>query len=242
MIEKKIHIFWFGGSQKNKFIRNLNSKLKKLESMGYEIFEWTEKNYDVNKNSFTSFCYDNKKWAHLSDYARLDILYQYGGIYLDQDVEVIKSFDELLYNNLFIGYMFDCNLGTAVIGCNKKNSHIKKILEIYENYEISTTSPNNDLFTKYFISNISGFKLDGKKFKSNDMLILPKYFFEQPSFNLKYNFTIHHFDKSWRNKSKAKIILQYCAKNILGLYLYRRLMCFKALKNSPFYEEWKKNQ
>lgn len=242
MIEKKIHIFWFGGSQKSDFIKNLNSKLKKLESIGYEVFEWTENNYDVYKNPFTSFCYDNKKWAHLSDYARLDILYQHGGIYLDQDVEVLKKFDELLCYNLFIGYMFDCNLGTAVIGSNKNNIHIKKIIEIYENQEISISAPNNDLFTKYFINNIDGFKLNGKIFKENEILILPKYYFEQPSFNRKYNFTIHHFDNSWRNKSKLKIFLQKIFRNIIGLYFYRKLMCYKALRISPFYNEWRKNQ
>ncbi|WP_313483084.1 glycosyltransferase family 32 protein [Acinetobacter variabilis] len=242
MIDKKIHIFWFGGSEKSEFIKGLNSKLIELESNGYQIFEWTEKNYDVYKNHFTSFCYENKKWAHLSDYARLDILYQYGGIYLDQDVEVLKKFDEILSCNLFVGYMFDCNLGTAVIGANKHNIHIKKIMEIYENQEISTSSPNNDLFTKYFINNIDGFKLNGKLFKSMQVLILPKHYFEQPSFNNKYNFTIHHFDNSWRNKSKFKILLQRIFRNIVGLYLYRKLMCYKALKISPFYKEWKRNQ
>ncbi|WP_179990406.1 MULTISPECIES: glycosyltransferase family 32 protein [unclassified Acinetobacter] len=242
MIEKKIHIFWFGKSKKTEFIKILNTNLKKLESYGYQIFEWNEDNYDVYKNSYTSYCYENKKWAHLSDYARLDILYQYGGIYLDQDVEVLKKFDELLSYNIFMGYMFDCNLGTAVIGANKRNIHIKKIMEIYENKEISTSSPNNDLFTKYFINNVDGFKLNGKEFRIDEILILPKYYFEQPSFNRKYNFTIHHFDNSWRNKSKLKIFLQKSFRKFVGLYLYRKLMCYKALRISPFYKEWKKNQ
>ncbi|WP_151814384.1 glycosyltransferase family 32 protein [Acinetobacter ursingii] len=242
MIPKIIHLFWFGNGKKSKLIVDLNDKLKILEHAGYEVIEWTEENYDVYKNDFTTFCYNNRKWAHLSDYARLDVLFNYGGIYLDQDVEVIKSFDNLLNYSLFIGFMFECNLGTAVIGAEKGNDHIKNILKIYKTKEISVNAPNNDLFTTYFINSVSGFKLNGKEQLIEGIKIYEKNVFEQPSFLNKKNYTIHHFDNSWKNKSNLKRKTQKFIRSFIGLYLYRYLMCRKSLKISPFYKEWKKYQ
>ena len=240
MIPKTIHIFWFGGSNKSEFLRKLNHKLSLLKDSDYRIIEWSEENYNVYKNDFTKYCYDNKKWAHLSDYARLDILFNYGGVYLDQDVEVIKNFDTLLDLDMFIGFMFDCNLGTAVIGSEKGNKHINNILDLYSTLNISVDSPNNDLFTKYFIERVDGFKLNGKEQLVDNVKIFPKKVFEQPSFLKKKNYTIHHFDNSWRHKSKIKSKIQKVIINIIGLYIYRYLMCKKSLKISPFYNEWKK--
>ncbi|WP_288397481.1 glycosyltransferase [uncultured Acinetobacter sp.] len=242
MIPKVIHLFWFGGSQKSNLILSLNKKLKLLENDGYQIIEWSESNYNVYEHEFTKKCYEEKKWAHLSDYARLDILLKYGGIYLDQDIEVIKSFNDLLDYKLFIGFMFECNLGTAVIGSEKDNKHITRILKKYDQGNISTTSPNNDLFTKYFLTDVLEFKLNGREQYVDDVKIFPKNYFEQPSLFNKLNYTIHHFDNSWRKKSKYKITYQFFLKKIIGLYLYRFFMCRKALKISPFYKEWKKYQ
>lgn len=242
MIAKHIHIFWFGKSEKSDNIKKFNSTLDILKKSGYKIFEWTEDNYDIYKNDFTTFCYNNKKWAHLSDYARLDILFNHGGIYLDQDIEVVRNFDNLLKLNMFIGFMFDCNLGTAVIGSQKKNEHVKNILDLYDTLNISVDSPNNDLFTQYFIDKVDGFKLNGKEQMVDGIKVFPKEIFEQPSFFKKKNYTIHHFENSWREKSKFKRNFQKIVKTIIGLYFYRILMCRKSLKISPFYQEWKKYQ
>lgn len=70
----------------------------------YEIIEWNEDNFDVNMNGYTKICYEEKKYAFLSDYARLLIVAQNGGLYFDTDVELIKSPDELLNNDAFFGY------------------------------------------------------------------------------------------------------------------------------------------
>jgi mannosyltransferase OCH1-like enzyme len=94
-IPKKIHYCWFGGKELP------DSAKKCIESWktyfpDYEIKEWNESNYDVNKTIFTKEAYQIGKYAFVSDYARFDILYNYGGIYFDTDVEVIKPFADIL--------------------------------------------------------------------------------------------------------------------------------------------------
>lgn len=105
-IPKKIHYCWFGRNPLPK------SALKCIESWkkyfpDYEIIQWNEDNYDVNKIKYTREAYQAKKYAFVSDYARFDILYHEGGVYFDTDVEVIKSFDDILANGAFMGCEID---------------------------------------------------------------------------------------------------------------------------------------
>lgn len=105
-IPKKIHYCWFGRNPLPK------SALKCIQSWkkyfpDYEIIQWNEDNYDVNKIKYTREAYQAKKYAFVSDYARFDILYHEGGVYFDTDVEVIKSFDDILANGAFMGCEID---------------------------------------------------------------------------------------------------------------------------------------
>ncbi len=95
MIPKKIHYCWFGRGEKSKKIKKCIESWRKY-CPDYEIVEWNEDNFDVYQNAYTKYCYDNKKYAFLSDYARLLIVYFEGGIYYDTDVEVIKPINDLL--------------------------------------------------------------------------------------------------------------------------------------------------
>lgn len=103
MITKKIHYCWFGMSEKPKLAQKCIASWKKY-CPDYEIIEWNENNFDVNMNGYTRMCYEQKKYAFLTDYARLVILEEYGGIYFDTDVEVIRSFDDLLDCTAFFGF------------------------------------------------------------------------------------------------------------------------------------------
>ena len=87
MIPKKIHYVWFG-NEKNKLMKRCIDSWKKLN---YEVYEWNEKTYDINKNDFVKEAYKKQNWAFLSDYIRLDVLYNLGGIYIDTDVLLIKK-------------------------------------------------------------------------------------------------------------------------------------------------------
>lgn len=106
MIPKMIHYCWFGGKPLPKSALKCIDSWKKFFP-DYEIKEWNESNYDVRKISYTAEAYDAKKYAFVSDYARFDILNQYGGVYFDTDVEVIKSFDDILVNGSFMGCEID---------------------------------------------------------------------------------------------------------------------------------------
>lgn len=101
-IPKVIHYCWFGGKE----IPDQNKKwMESWEKYcpDYEIIEWNESNYDISKNRYMYEAYQAGKWGFVPDYARLDIIYHYGGIYLDTDVEVIQNLDELLYQDAFAG-------------------------------------------------------------------------------------------------------------------------------------------
>lgn len=98
---KAIHYTWFGGREKSELQK------KCIESWhiccpDFEIQEWNEGNYDIHKNQYMEQAYENHKWAYVSDYARLDILHQHGGIYLDTDVELFGSLSPLLNTRAFI--------------------------------------------------------------------------------------------------------------------------------------------
>ena len=102
MIPKKIHYCWIGGNPLPELAIKCIESWKKY-CPDYEIIEWNEKNYDFRKNQFMREAYDEKKWGFVPDYARLDIIYEHGGIYLDTDVEIIKPLDSLLKEQGFAG-------------------------------------------------------------------------------------------------------------------------------------------
>ncbi|RKW32245.1 MAG: glycosyl transferase, partial [Lachnoanaerobaculum sp.] len=103
MIPKVIHYCWFGGKPLPKIARKCIQSWKRF-CPDYEIVEWNEKNYDIHKNSYMEEAYLQKKWGFVPDFARLDIIYQNGGIYLDTDVELIRPLDELLYHRAYMGF------------------------------------------------------------------------------------------------------------------------------------------
>ena len=102
-IPRMIHYCWFGNGEKPKFICDCINTWKAVLN-DYEIVEWNESNFDVNSNIFVKQAYESGKYAFVSDYARFWILYNYGGLYFDTDVEVIKSFDEILSKGPYMGF------------------------------------------------------------------------------------------------------------------------------------------
>ena len=106
MIPKKIHYCWFGRNDKPKLAEKCIASWRKY-CPDYEIIEWNEDNFDVNMNGYTRMCYEQKKYAFLSDYVRLVVVAEHGGVYFDTDVEVIKAPDVLLEQDAF--YCFETN-------------------------------------------------------------------------------------------------------------------------------------
>ena len=102
MIPRRIHYCWFGGSPMPEAAVRCVESWKKY-CPDYEIIRWDESNYDVQKNAYVRRAYESKRWAFLTDYVRLDVVYRYGGIYLDTDVELIRGLDELLDCECYMG-------------------------------------------------------------------------------------------------------------------------------------------
>lgn len=108
MIPKVIHYCWFGGNPLPKSAQKCIRSWKKYFP-DYEIKEWNEQNFDVNCIRYTQEAYERKKYAFVSDYARFYILYQYGGLYFDTDVEVIKPMEDLIAKGAFMGIEKDAD-------------------------------------------------------------------------------------------------------------------------------------
>lgn len=134
-IPKKIHYIWVGGKPlPYEFEKNIES-WKKYNS-DYEIIRWDETNYDMSVNKYTMQAYESGAWGFVVNYMRLDILYKYGGIYLDTDVEAISNFDKLLNDDMFMcmgcGDRVNNGCGFGTIAGHKL---INSIMNEFENAE-----------------------------------------------------------------------------------------------------------
>ncbi|TCK27922.1 glycosyl transferase-like sugar-binding protein [Ancylobacter aquaticus] len=241
IIPKIIHTCWFGGGRKSAKMLKLE-RLRKQTLHDYEHVEWNEKNIEFARFPFLAKCHQSRHFAHLSDMVRLIKLFEIGGIYLDTDVEVVRTFTPLLSNEMFLGYMWDCNLGTAIIGARAGHPIIEGLLETYvvRPDEISTDVPNNDMMTAAFIATVEGFRLDGRAWRGKNVAVYDKTTFEHPSFLWRRNYTVHHFSASWRQERRAKAVIKgLIAQMPLGLYLYRKYICAKSIGLSPFKDLYK---
>lgn len=131
-IPKKIHCFWFSGEKKpERYQKCLDSWRRVMPD--YEIVEWDKENWDVEQTAFTKSAAEKGAWAFVSDYARLDVIWRYGGIYLDLDVQVLRRFDDLLHCGAFWAYDADGNidLGSG-FGAEKGNALVRDLLCSYD--------------------------------------------------------------------------------------------------------------
>lgn len=132
MIPKIIHYCWFG---KNPYPEEFKTYLNEWKTIcdDYQIIEWNESNFDVSCNSYVEEAYRSKKWAFVTDYVRLWAMYTYGGIYMDTDVQVLKSLDKFLINEAFSGFESSVYVPTGIMGAEKGNPIVKALLDEYDN-------------------------------------------------------------------------------------------------------------
>ena len=212
-IPKTVHYCWFGKGKKSKMVNKCMESWKKY-LLDYKIIEWNEDNFDINSNLYVRQAYEAKKYAFVTDYVRLYALYNYGGIYLDTDVEVLKSLDEFLEYDGFGGFESKEYCCTGILGCKKENMIIKEFLDSYEN---DIFLKNNNEFNE--ITNIvrfteiccnHGLKLNNKEQEINGFKIFPKTIFSPLNARdidnaLSENTcTIHYFAGSWLTKKEYK--------------------------------------
>ena len=253
MIPKIIHYCWFGGSPLPEYAINCINSWKKY-CPDYTIKEWNESNFDVNACVYIKQAYENKKWAFVSDYARFWILYNYGGIYLDTDVEIIKPIDSIVHNGAFMGYEAYCNIeflnpghehlinpGLGM-GARKGMEFYKKILDYYDSQKFIKDDGTINICT--VVERVTEqlkkeeINLDGNITIVNDITIYPEDFFCPLNYaNGKLNITdntvsIHHYETSWQSKKdKFKMSVKRRLPSKLVSFIMRLKSWFKYAKN-----------
>lgn len=180
MIPKIIHYCWFGKNKYPAIVQKCVASWHKY-CPDYEIKLWNEDNYDVKKNMYMIEAYKNKKWAFVSDFARLDIIYKEGGIYLDTDVELVRSLDDLLEEKCFVaGDGMGINTGLG-FGAEKEHPVVKEMLDLYEGKHFITAgvpdlTPCTVLNTKPFLQ--AGYDIAAKQiFRMQGAVVLPPEYF-----------------------------------------------------------------
>lgn len=220
MIPKVIHYCWFGrGPLPELGIKCIESWKKHMPD--YEIKEWNEDNFDVNMIPYTKEAYETRKFAFVSDFARFWILYKYGGVYFDTDVEVLKPFDDIIAKGPFMGAESDCIIhgkhpGIAPglgLAAEAGMPIYKKFIEYYQgihfilpngkmndtNIVIHTTSilVENGLTTDKGIQHVAGIWIYPKEYfcpKRNNVITITD-----------NTYSIHHYASSWRSPLYNKI-------------------------------------
>ncbi len=208
MIPKIIHYCWFGGNPLDDLAKKCIESWKKY-CPDYEIREWNEANFDINCCAYVKEAYENKKWAFVSDYARLHALYECGGIYMDTDVELLKPIDEFLKHNAFSGFESTQYIPTAIMGSVPKGEWIEYLLSYYFDKHFIKPDGNFDITTNVqIITRMTkekyNIRLDNTFQEIENILTLyPKeYFCPKGTFTKETDFTdktvcIHHFNGSW---------------------------------------------
>jgi hypothetical protein len=209
MIPRIIHYCWFGRKPKSGLYRRCIASWYRL-CPDYRIVEWNEDNFDCGQHPYLKWCYDHGKWAFLSDFARLLILKEHGGIYLDTDVELIKPLGTLLEYDAFLGFENETWIATGLgIGCVPDHPVADALLQPYlqmkpaedGSYKL-TSCPrlNTEALLPY------GLKQDGTRQQVCGAEILPAEYlnpYDDPTGRLnktENTFSIHWFGKSWMSK------------------------------------------
>lgn len=225
-IPKKIHYCWFGGNELPKLAEKCIKSWKKY-CKGYEIIRWDESNFDINSCPlYVRQAYEAKKWAFVTDYARLKILYENGGIYFDTDVEVIRNFDKLLDNQCFMGIEYsgikDYRVNTGVgIGAEKGFQLIHDIMSDYDDkifvnddgtFNIQTCTmlnttvlANHGYVYENIMQNVEGATIYPYEYFS------PKDMVSGKMYKTKNTYSIHHYGLSWtteENRERQRLYLK----------------------------------
>ena len=156
----------------------------------WEIMEWNESNFPICYNKFTLQAYENKKYAFVSDVARLYALYECGGVYLDTDVEIYKPLDEFLCEPAFTGFESDGFPVCATMGAEKGNPIIKEFLDYYDNKDFATTT--NTVIMSEILVNHGIDRLTNEIQRIDGITIYPREYFNDVK-----GYTKHWMEGSW---------------------------------------------
>ena len=146
MIPKIIHYCWFGRNPLPELAQKCIASWKKY-CPDYQIIEWNEDNFDINCNAYVKEAYEAKKWAFVSDVARLYALVEMGGIYMDTDVEVLKPLDSLLKYEAVSGFESETAIPTGLMAACKGQKLFVELLHEYDTIHFKRSDGSLDLTT-----------------------------------------------------------------------------------------------
>lgn len=231
MIPKIIHYCWFGRNPLPKLAQDCLASWKKYLPE-YEIVEWNEDNFPLEEFQFAKEALENRKFAFVSDVCRLYALKEFGGVYMDTDVEVLKSLDSFLQHPAFSGFENDDFVPTGIMASEKNGTWVTELLRYYDNRSFIKENGEFDTVSNTFI--ITQIMKD-KGFKMNNsfqeipgyVAFYPNEYFCPKSYKTgkieltKNSFCIHHFAKSWIPlKKRWRNIVKMKMMNIFG---YKRI-------------------
>lgn len=229
-VPKVIYYCWFGRGKLPKLSEKCLKSWKKY-CPDYKIVCINEDNFDVSQNRYASEAYSAKKWAFVSDYARLKVLFEEGGIYLDTDVELIKPLDSLVEKGGYMGFDDNGIVSTGLgYACEKGNELVGELLKDYDgipfvladgSYDM-TPCPNRNTETMKRLgmdTSVQDCTFMGIRMLPEDYLCPIKYYTGKKKIT-KNTYSIHHFSASWTSaKSKRTTFI----KRIIGVKLYSKL-------------------
>jgi len=225
-----IHYCWFGG----KLPPDVGARLKRWHTLHpeWQLREWKEADVAFSDCEYAQAAASTHSWAYLSDYVRLQALFEHGGVYLDTDVELLKPLDPLIDGALHIGYMHNCALGTAVIVSPPRHPIIGHLLAFYRRVGSKRMINNNAVFTEYFLQEVSSFKLDGRPWSGPGIFVHPKTSFEQPDLRHR-GYAVHLFNQSWK-AVQSKAATTY-SNNLGGRFMVKRMLRSLLEESRCFY-------
>ena len=241
LIPKIIHYCWFGRNPKPKLAEKCIQSWKKL-CPDYEIIEWNEDNYDLSSAPlYVRQAYEMKKWAFVTDYIRLHVVHEHGGIYMDTDVELRKPLDGLLKHPAYFGFEDGKNINTGLgFGAEKGNPILKELMDDYA--DISFAKPDGDYDhtpcpvrnTKIFLRH-GLVQNDSYQILPNGVLILPNMYLSPIDFETKFKritpetISIHWFSGSWQTEEERSASDAYTKKLRREYYLEKIKQPLRAL-------------
>lgn len=242
-MEKYIHYCWFGGKPLPKLAKKCIKSWQKYFP-DYKIIEWNESNFDVNVTEFSKVAYEKKKWAFVSDVARIYALKKYGGIYFDTDMIVQKNIDNLISDcEAFSGWESENAVAVGAFGACKDHSLIDKLWDFYEKNDFSEENVYS-LAIPVILTNIlkeeyglEDNHLENQMLTDKVKIFARDYFYPIGCYDIPNMFTdrtcmIHYYVGSWvDNSTKLRVKFQTIFGKTLGNKLLNLLVkCKKILK------------
>ncbi len=223
MIPKIIHYCWFGNNEMSDTAKKCIQTWESLNP-DYRLYRWDESNSPIDHH-FVRAALESKKYAFAADYVRLWAIYNFGGVYLDCDMFLIKKLDDLLHNSCFLGYENSRKsiISAGIIGAHAKHDLLYELMNSYNRLSFQPDKLSEFIITKLITKSYSEQQFPDVKIYDHDSFY-PLPFENRDSildflkFKTQNTFAIHLWEKSWwTTRDECKSQVRYCLKKLLKL-------------------------